>query len=101
MEKEKKSVEGGSKKRKTCEAWSFKVDYNDHFETPLIAYIDLQWALNAFAKQINKPPSELVIYDPYWCQGNMVQHLNSLGFHNVINNNRDFYKDIARQQIPG
>lgn len=81
--------------------WNFEVDYNDHFETPPIAYKDLQPVLVALAAQLNKPVSELVIYDPYWCKGNMVSHLSQLGFSTVINRNRDFYKDIKNKQIPG
>jgi hypothetical protein len=80
--------------------WNFVVDYNDHFETPLVAYQDLLPALLTFAKHINKEPSELIIYDPYWCQGEMVQLLNQLGFKNVINRNVDFYADIAKKAVP-
>ena len=81
--------------------WNFAVDYNDHFETPRIAYSDIAPMLNALAESLHKSPSELVIYDPYWCQGCMVAHLAALGFPNVINNNRDFYVDIKNKRIPG
>jgi hypothetical protein len=88
-------------KRVKSSDWNFAVDYNDHFETPLVAYVDLKPALIEIASQLNKPVEELRIYDPYWCQGNMVQRLNDIGFKHVININRDFYKDIQQKKIPG
>ena len=81
--------------------WNFDVDYNDHFETPFIDYNDIKCILVELASILNKPIQDLIIYDPYWCQGNMIKHLQSLGFHNIINSNRDFYKDIKQKQIPG
>lgn len=86
---------GGSKQ------WNFSVDYNDHFETPSIAYEDILPALDSLAAAIHKSRSELIIYDPYWCQGNMIEHLRRLGFSQVININRDFYADIKHKRIPG
>jgi hypothetical protein len=82
-------------------AWNFAVDYNDHFETPAVAYQDLKPALIVLAKHLGKSPADLVIYDPYWCQGSMVELLKDQGFPNVINRNRDFYADIAKKVIPG
>lgn len=81
--------------------WKFAVDYNDHFETPQIAYEDLQPILQCIANALNKPIEDLIIYDPYFCQGGMIQMLKSLGFRNVINENRDFYADIKNNKIPG
>lgn len=80
--------------------WSFEVDYNDHFETPLAAYADIAPVLDVAAKMLSKERSSLVLYDPYYCQGNMRSHLATLGFTNVINENRDFYKDIAESRVP-
>ena len=81
--------------------WNFAVDYNDHFETPRVAYCDIMPMLMEIADSLKKTLSELIIYDPYWCQGSMVSHLKSLGCNNVINLNRDFYKDISTNKIPG
>lgn len=86
---------------KPASLWNFAVDYNDHFETPAVAYIDIQPLLQAYAAYMNKTPADLLIYDPYWCEGSVVAHLRSLGFLNVINSNRDFYADIKKKCVPG
>mmetsp|Transcript_15749 Transcript_15749/g.26291 ORF Transcript_15749/g.26291 Transcript_15749/m.26291 type:complete len:310 (+) Transcript_15749:81-1010(+) len=92
----------GSQKRKLDEdsAWNFEVEYNDHFETPKIAYMDLIPVLLQAARDCNKTLSDLVVYDPYYCAGQMVNFLHELGVTNVINRNRDFYADVAEQNIP-
>ena len=114
------------KKRKGNEKegqWNFEVEYNDHFETPKIAYADLLPVLLQVASDKKKPLSEvmsclclvflfdikvivdsvlqLVVYDPYYCEGQMITFLNELGVKNVINRNRDFYEDMKEQNIPG
>eukprot|EP01032_Pedospumella_encystans_P008066 gene8066-9613_t len=86
---------------KPSSLWNFAVDYNDHFETPPIAYKDLSPVLEAVAKCVGKTTAELAVYDPYWCEGSMVSHMRELGFENVINRNRDFYMDIKKKNIPG
>ena len=65
-------------------SWNFTVDYNDHFETPLVAYTDILPMLLTLAESLGKPPNELVIYDPYYCQGGMVQMLAGMGFPKVL-----------------
>ena len=95
-----------SKKRKansTVETprWNFEVEYNDHFETPKEAYEHILPVLRVLAQDLGKPLEDLIIYDPYYCDGRVVGLLTSLGFRNVINNNRDFYVDISTQSIPG
>lgn len=87
-------VEGGTS------SWNFEVDYNDHFETPAIAYSDVLSLLDQLSTQLNKSKAELIIYDPYYCLGNMKAYLQQLGFINVINENRDFYKDIRTKKLP-
>jgi len=101
----------------------FEVDDSDHCETPLKAYQDLEVVLdhllllvedevnadvNAVVnddddkkeKKKRRQRSELRIYDPYYCDGGVNHKLSSMGFTNVINNNRDFYKDIETNSIP-
>jgi hypothetical protein len=72
--------------------YNFKVDYCDHFETSLEAYKDIKEILSHLAKSLNKKNEDLIIYDPYFCRGTMKERLASLGFKNVINENKDFYK---------
>ena len=63
--------------------WNFEVDYNDHFETPPIAYSDIVPMLKELATSLGKLPEDLIIYDPYYCQGAMVRILAELGFTKV------------------
>ncbi len=81
--------------------WKFPVDYNDHFETPLSAYEDIQLFLEHIALILSKRTEDLIIFDPYYCQGQTISHLKSLSFEHVINRNRDFYKDISNKNVPG
>jgi len=51
-----------SKKRKVVEGespWNFEVEYNDHFETPKIAYTDLLPVLQQVAKDNKKTLAEV------------------------------------------
>jgi hypothetical protein len=95
------SSNGKTRVIKPASLWNFKVDYNDHFETPRVAYADIVPFLHALSSQVKKTDAELSIYDPYWCEGSMVAHLGSLGFTSVINRNRDFYADIKKKAVPG
>jgi len=82
----------------------FEVDDSDHCETPFKAYQDLTVVLDRLLVKSpgggKKPRSSLCIYDPYYCDGGVKTKLASLGFTNVINENRDFYEDIAKGNIP-
>jgi hypothetical protein len=86
----------------TCDRpqYEFEVDDTDHCETPLQAYRDLLELLDRLAKSLGKNRSTLSIYDPYYCNGGVQKKLESLGFRNVINHNRDFYDDIAKKATP-
>ena len=78
----------------TSTGHTFASKFNDHFETPALAYSDLApllLALNASSK---------IIYDPFYCKGSMVQHLGSLGFNNVINKNEDFWRVLDQNALP-
>jgi hypothetical protein len=75
-------VKGAGKDKSS--SWNFAVDYNDHFETPLVAYTDILPMLLTLAESLGKLPKDLVIYDPYYCQGGMVQMLAGMGFPKVL-----------------
>lgn len=81
--------------------WNFEVEYNDHFETPQQAYVDLLQVLKHAAKDVGKSLGDLIVYDPYYCNGRVVSLLNNLGIQNVINQNQDFYQDIRSHSLPG
>ncbi|KAG7341029.1 hypothetical protein IV203_022980 [Nitzschia inconspicua] len=76
--------------------YSYEVDYNDHFETPSDAYVDILPLLDALQKQ----RSEHVIYDPYYCNGQTKRLLQRLGFERVQHEQRDFYEDIDQNTVP-
>lgn len=70
----------------------FDVDADDHCESPLVAYSDILPILEEIAKLKNKKKKKLKIYDPYYCNGTVAQHLQSLGFPKVQNKKEDAYK---------
>jgi hypothetical protein len=87
--------------------WSgfpYPVDYNDHFETPLEAYQDLQPVLDVLT---SCPPPVFgkniigrTLYDPYYCNGQTKRWLHDIGYTNVIHEKRDFYADIRNHTVP-
>jgi hypothetical protein len=87
-------------KQEKNQTWNFQVDYNDHFETPLRAYEDVLPVLDIICKRLQKERKDLVLYDPYYCQGSVVGCLQSLQFPQIINRNRDFYRDIKQRAVP-
>ena len=82
------------------EEYPYIVDDDDHCESPLEAYSDISGFLNELAKELNKTPETLAIYDPYYCEGSVVARLNSLGFKNVYNRKEDFYAVAASNSLP-
>lgn len=87
-------------KRKRASAWKplfpFCADYNDHFETPAVAYRDILPLLD-YLKE-NRESHQL--YDPFYCNGRTEVLLKGLGFTNVIHRCRDFYKDVDDRTVP-
>ena len=67
----------------------FATDPDDHCESPLNSYADIQVILDYLAPA-NK--SDLAIYDPYFCNGSVKDHLQDMGFANVYNKKEDAYK---------
>lgn len=79
----------------------FRANFNDHFETDLTAVKDITPCLSEFRTLIRPNcPEAFSLYDPYYCNGSVVQKWNNLGFLKVIHDNRDFYRDIADGAIP-
>eukprot|EP00873_Tetraselmis_striata_P026462 jgi/Tetstr1/446726/TSEL_034214.t1 len=78
----------------------FDTDPTDHCETPFEAYRDIEPFLFRAAQALGKSKEELLIYDPYFCEGSMVAHLRKLGFPRVYNRNEDFYEAIRRGKTP-
>ncbi len=78
----------------------FIADYNDHFETSLDAYQDIAPLLDMYAAKLGKSRATLRIYDPYYCAGATVAHLQQLGFNHVHNTNSDCYAVWAAKKTP-
>jgi len=78
----------------------FETEYGDHFETPLVAYRHLKPVLEAVARELGKTLGDLRIYDPFYCEGAMVQRMASLGFENVRNENVDFWQRVEEGDVP-
>ncbi|EKX39900.1 hypothetical protein GUITHDRAFT_113893 [Guillardia theta CCMP2712] len=70
----------------------FPTEYGDHFETSKVAIHDIAPILQQFAKVSGKQASSLAIYDPYYCDGAVIEHFRQEGFHNVHNLNVDCYQ---------
>jgi hypothetical protein len=72
----------------------FDTSADDHCESPKEAYQHILPLLQFYAKKIHpkEPKSHLSIYDPYYCNGAVKQHLTLLGFPNVYNCKEDCYK---------
>eukprot|EP00978_Attheya_sp_CCMP212_P004993 scaffold11004_cov38-Attheya_sp.AAC.2 len=88
------------KTRATATPLPFQADPDDHCETSPLAYTHIVPLLNWIAQRLGKKPRDLEIYDPYYCAGGMVRHLNKLGFHRVYNKREDFYQVISQGQVP-
>ena len=78
----------------------FDVDASDHCETPFQAYKDIEPFLFRIALSLKKTKASLKIYDPYFCEGSMKEHLKRLGFESVHNVNEDFYENVEKNTIP-
>jgi hypothetical protein len=114
-------TEQRQKRRAWKGSFPYETDYNDHFETPVVAYQDLTVFLDWLQLQQNQQESttttattpqkktnpststarsDLVLYDPYYCEGRTAEILHTLGYTNVVHEKRDFYRDIELQQVP-
>jgi hypothetical protein len=78
----------------------FQTEPGDHAETPFEAYQHIEPLLGRVARRLNVDKASLKIYDPYYCEGSMLKHMEQLGFRNVYNKNEDFYAVCASDQVP-
>jgi len=81
-------------------SFPFRVEPDDHCESPLVAYKDICSLLESYNRLIRKKlDREVSIYDPYYCNGQVMSILKSLGFPEVYNKKEDCYdvwKDPTR-----
>jgi hypothetical protein len=93
-----RASEALDKEEEEAEEYSYVTDDADHCETPLDAYEHIATLLDRLIS--GKARSSLRIYDPYFCEGGVVQRLGSLGFTNVYNRKEDFYAAIVQGTTP-
>ena len=81
---------------------NFTTNALDHCETPRVAYEHIRVVLSQLfeTKYGRDMTTTIRIWDPYYCDGAVQRHLVALGFPNVLNENKDFYKLIEANQIP-
>jgi hypothetical protein len=80
--------------------WEFETHPTDHAETPIEAYEDIAPVLDFVSHTLNCTRSTIKIWDPFFCQGSMVERLGSLGFTSVINKNEDAYQVFSESREP-
>ena len=68
-EEEENVVEGRMERPPTSVTHAFDADGDDHCETSPEAHANVVNFLNDVASRLGKKPSELIIYDPYYCAG--------------------------------
>lgn len=78
----------------------FTADAADHAETPLAAYEDVVPILHGLAMALKRTPSELKIWDPFYCTGAAKRRLDALGFPAVHHRCEDFHALVASGSTP-
>ena len=84
----------------------YEVNPDDHCESPMTAYADIRPVLDLFVRQQRGTAfqsnhanskggagagADICIYDPYYCNGRVADHLEGLGYPNVYNKKEDCY----------
>lgn len=75
-------------------SFPFPTDPDDHCESPLQAYAHIQPLLSRVADKLKHGISgkDLSIYDPYFCNGAVIDNMKALGFPSVYNKKEDCYQ---------
>ena len=79
---------------------TWDAEETDHCETPRAAFEDAAPFLRALARSLGKLDSELVIWDPFFCEGAAAKHFQALGFTSIHHAREDFYDLIKRGREP-
>lgn len=72
-------------------SFPYPTNPDDHCETPLESYHDILPILDELSKSRGGKRSKIRIYDPYYCNGSVVKHFESLGYTNVYNRKENCY----------
>jgi hypothetical protein len=80
-------------------SFPYPTDPDDHCESPLPAYAHIQPLLQLLQSNETKKggTKDLRIYDPYYCNGAVVENLTALGFPSVYNKKEDCYQIWASE----
>jgi hypothetical protein len=104
IEADKEALE---ERRKVVPAFfAFPATEDDHCETGADAYADIGPVLRIVAEMLGKrvpspaAPSDLAVWDPYFCAGAVTRHLAAQGFPRVHNVNEDFYAVLRSGPLP-
>jgi hypothetical protein len=96
-----KSFTGRKKVAWHASSLPFKSNYNDHFETPNQAYVDIKPVIDWLCTlQFEEDKNNVRLFDPYYCNGRTAKLLRALGYENIVHEKRDFYMDISNDTIP-
>ena len=104
----------GSSRKQWSRSFPYQVDYNDHFETPRVAYEDILPLIDCLSLPLSSSSSEkkgsktrtrtrkdMTVYDPYYCNGRTKTLLEGMGgFGCVVHECRDFYQDQINGTVP-
>ncbi|CAB9502040.1 expressed unknown protein [Seminavis robusta] len=95
----------GSDPDATTASFPYPTEPDDHCESPLIAYAHIQPLLLQLQSSMltsksksnnnnnnNNNNKHIKIYDPYYCNGAVIENLASLGFPSVHNRKEDCYQ---------
>ena len=81
----------------------FATDFGDHFATSERALRHavpaLKW-LRQKKKGGGAGKGPFTLYDPFFCDGSIKKRLTALGFPGVQHENRDFWRDVKRGEVP-
>jgi len=97
LKKAEKDREGEAEIEKP--EFPFETDADDHCESPLQAYKDIVPFLKDFNER-KASSGETLIYDPYFCNGAVIENFNLLGFSRVYNRKEDCYKVWSTSSYP-
>jgi len=81
-------------------SFPYPTDTDDHCESPANAYEDIIPLLERIAEIKGVSKEKLVLYDPYYCNGSVIDNLTTLGFPNVYNKKRRLLSEMGIKHTP-
>ena len=97
---QKKAKQVAQQPSPSKQLYPFEVDPLDHCETSSRAHRDIGVVLDWYCRATNKQPATLRIYDPYYCDGAVINNMAAVGYNDVYNKPEDFYQIAAAGKAP-